>query len=62
MVGQVGGPEEAYKAAGSLFSAMGKNTIYCGSSGTGSVSYYEFNTMEKYFSFSFDVSISVRMF
>ncbi|GJZ19459.1 probable 3-hydroxyisobutyrate dehydrogenase, mitochondrial, partial [Tanacetum coccineum] len=32
----VGGPEEAYKAAGSLFSFMGKNTIYCGSAGTGS--------------------------
>ncbi|XP_076939582.1 putative 3-hydroxyisobutyrate dehydrogenase, mitochondrial isoform X1 [Bidens hawaiensis] len=32
----VGGPEEAYKAANHLFSSMGKNTIYCGSSGTGS--------------------------
>ncbi|KAL4587437.1 hypothetical protein LXL04_000308 [Taraxacum kok-saghyz] len=32
----VGGPEEAYKAAQPLFSSMGKNTIYCGSSGTGS--------------------------
>ncbi|KAK9056432.1 hypothetical protein SSX86_023793 [Deinandra increscens subsp. villosa] len=32
----VGGPEEAYKAAKHLFSYMGKNTIYCGSSGTGS--------------------------
>ncbi|XP_023730634.1 probable 3-hydroxyisobutyrate dehydrogenase, mitochondrial isoform X1 [Lactuca sativa] len=32
----IGGLEEAYKAAEPLFSSMGKNTIYCGSSGTGS--------------------------
>ncbi|KAJ0791890.1 putative 3-hydroxyisobutyrate dehydrogenase [Helianthus annuus] len=32
----VGGPEEAYNAANHLFSSMGKNTIYCGSAGTGS--------------------------
>ncbi|XP_020518698.1 probable 3-hydroxyisobutyrate dehydrogenase, mitochondrial isoform X5 [Amborella trichopoda] len=32
----VGGPEEAYLAAKPLFLAMGKHTIYCGGSGTGS--------------------------
>ncbi|KAL8113315.1 hypothetical protein AgCh_020576 [Apium graveolens] len=32
----VGGAEEAYLAAKSLFLSMGKNTIYCGSTGTGS--------------------------
>lgn len=47
MAGQVGGPEEAYKAAEPLFSSMGKNTIYCGSAGTGSVSFWRFNFMEK---------------
>lgn len=34
---QVGGSEEAYLAAKPLFLLMGKNTIYCGGTGTGSV-------------------------
>lgn len=32
----VGGSEEAYLAAKTLFLSMGKNTIYCGPAGTGS--------------------------
>lgn len=31
----VGGPKESYEAAKPLFQAMGKNSIYCGSSGNG---------------------------
>ena len=34
---QVGGLEEAYLAAKRLFLSMGKNTIYCGGAGNGSV-------------------------
>lgn len=34
---QVGGLEKAYAAAKPLFLSMGKNTIYCGGAGTGSV-------------------------
>ncbi|KAD7117101.1 hypothetical protein E3N88_04369 [Mikania micrantha] len=33
----VGGANEAYKAAKHLFSSMGKNAIYCGGAGTGSI-------------------------
>jgi len=35
---QVGGSEEAFLAAKSLFLSMGKSTIYCGGAGSGSVS------------------------
>lgn len=35
---QVGGSEEAYLAAKSLFLSMGKNTVFCGGPGNGSVS------------------------
>ena len=34
---QVGGSEEAYLAAKPLFLSMGKNTVYCGGAGNGSV-------------------------
>ena len=47
MAYQVGGPEEAYMAAEPLFSSMGKNSIYCGNAGTGSVSFCKFNFVAK---------------
>lgn len=36
---KVGGSKEAYLAAKPLFLTMGKNTVYCGGAGNGSVSY-----------------------
>lgn len=33
----VGGPEDAYVAAGPLFQAMGRASVYCGGAGNGSV-------------------------
>lgn len=36
---KVGGSEDAYMAAKPLFLTMGKNTVYCGGAGNGSVSY-----------------------
>ncbi|XP_075666784.1 putative 3-hydroxyisobutyrate dehydrogenase, mitochondrial [Castanea sativa] len=38
----VGGSEEAFLAAKPLFLLMGKNTIYCGKAGNGSVSSHTF--------------------
>lgn len=35
---KVAGSEEAYMAAKPLFLSMGKNTVYCGGAGNGSVS------------------------
>lgn len=36
---QVGGPEESYNAAKTLFLSMGKSSVYCGGAGNGSVSF-----------------------
>lgn len=50
---QVGGSEKAYLAAKPLFLSMGKNTIYCGEAGNGSVSPHTYLKMQLSFPFCF---------
>lgn len=51
---QVGGSEDAYLAAKSLLLSMGKNTIFCGGPGNGSVS-----SLKHMRIFPFDLSLSL---